>query len=146
MNFLSVKTPVKNAFRPASRRVALPMSIKLTIPAGLDWVIKQRLTSVIAHALLDSRSTAQRVDELCRLDKVLSQHRDIQEVILYGYELSLLHSFLMEQERGYAIWSPVFIPQRASLTILAQLRAILPWLRMLCRQVDCYADRPFRAR
>ena len=148
MNLINTKPLTGNSFRSVGQKVILPQKAKVSIPAGLDWVIKQRLTYVIAYTLIDTRYSVFEVEDLYRLDKLLSQYpkRDIHNVVLYGYELSWLLSFLMEQEKQYHIWSVGLVPSRALRTIQADLRGLLPKLRTICRQVDLYADRPVHQR
>ena len=148
MNLLNAKPLAGNDFRSVSQKALLPMTAHVSIPAGLDWVIKQRLTTVIAYTLIDTRYSVYEVKDLCQLDKQLSQRpqRDIHNVVLYGYELSTLLSFLMEQEKQYKTWSVGLVPAWASRTIQADLRGLLPKLRGLCRQVDLYANRPIHQR
>ena len=148
MNLISTNPLTGNNFRSVDQKAILPQKANVSIPAGLDWVIKQRLTTVIAYTLIDTRYSAFEVEDLCRLDKLLSQRpqRDIYNVMLYGHELSTLLSFLMEQEKQYHIWSVGLVPDRAMRTIQADLRGLLPKLRSICRQVDLYADRPVHQR
>lgn len=148
MNLINTKPLIGNCFRSVGQKAILPQKAKVSIPAGLDWVIKQRLTSVIAYTLIDTRYSVFEVENLCRMDKLLSQHphRDIHNVVLYGYEMSTLLSFLMEQEKQFHIWSVGLVPDRALRTIQADLRVLLPKLRSICRQVDLYADRPVHQR
>lgn len=122
----------------------LPETATVTIPAGLDWVLRQRLTSVIAAQLISGDCSQGRVDALIQIDEALvaDDRRDIHKVRLYGYELSVLHSFLLRQERAYQTWRIGIVPDRAALTIRAQLRDVLSQLHALCRRVDLYADRP----
>lgn len=148
MDLIIAKPLTGNNFRSVDQKATLPMKANVSIPAGLDWVIKQRLTTVIAYTLIDTRFSNYEVEDLYRLDKLLSQRptRDIHNVVLYGYELSTLLSFLMEQEKQYTYWSVGLVPDRALRTIQADLRGLLPKLRAICRQVDLYADRPIHQR
>ncbi|GAB3788550.1 hypothetical protein GCM10028818_55320 [Spirosoma horti] len=144
MNLINAKPLAGNYFRSVGQKAILPQRANVSIPAGLDWVIKQRLTSVIAYTLIDTRYSAFEVEDLCRLDKLLTPRSqlDIHNVVLYGYELSTLLSFLMEQEKQYHIWSVGLVPDWALRTMQADLRGLLPKIRCICRQVDLYADRP----
>lgn len=145
MNY-SPSTLAGNAFRPATKKPLLPQKATFHIPAGLNWVIRQRLTSVIVSALMSGTDSTPPVDDLCRLDTFLSQQRASQPLTLYGFELSTLYSFLLAQYRLYSVWSPSLVSDRASRTLLADLRGILPQLRAICRGVDLYADRPIHKR
>lgn len=122
----------------------LPDKILVSIPAGLDWVVRQRLTSVIAAQLISGDQSQGRVDTLMQLDVALSVsgRRDVHRTQLYGFELSVLYSFLLRQERTYGQWRNGLVPDRAALTIRAQLRGFLGQLHAQCRRVDLYADRP----
>lgn len=126
----------------SAERPLLPMKTSISVPPGLNWVIKQRITSVIAYSILAGEPHEQRTEVLSRLDILLSQRRDIHQVILYGYELTVLCSFLIEQEQQFDQWSAGLLPDRASRIIRADLRGLLPKLRTLCLQVDVCANRP----
>lgn len=143
--FISQLLPV--ASRPKTRPALLPETEFITVPAGLDWVIRHRLTSIIAAQLISGDQSQGRVDALIQLDVALSLNgrRDIHRTRLYGFELSVLYSFLLRQERTYGQWRVNAIPDRAALTIRAQLRGFLSELHAQCRRVDLYADRPLSA-
>jgi hypothetical protein len=130
--------------RAKARPALLPETGFITIPAGLDWVIRQRLTSVIAAQLISGDQSQGRVDALMQLDVALSisGRRDIHRTQLYGFELSVLYSFLLRQERTYGQWRANTVPDRAALTIRAQLRGFLSELHAQCCRVDLSADRP----
>lgn len=148
MNLAIASSRPINSFSSVRKVNLLPTTAKVTVPAGLDWVILQRLTEVSAFAALGVHCTDHRVDDLSRLIKLLSQddRRDIHQVSLYGYELAIFYSFLLEQEQCYHAWSRTHVPVKAIRTIRADLRGLLPKLHALCRQVDVFADRPVRDR
>lgn len=140
----AAKSRVQNVATPQKKVSHLPVSAQLSVKPGLDWVLKKRLTSVIVYALLGAAPTKQSVEDLSRLDKIISAagRRDIDQVTLYGYELATLYSFLFEQARHYAHWSAEYVPARATRIIEADLRRLLLELHALCRRIDVYADRP----
>lgn len=139
---ISALLPVRS--RTKAQPALLPETKLISVPAGLDWVLRQRLTSVIAAQLISGDQSQGRVDALMQLDVALSRsgQRDIHQTRLYGYELTVLYSFLLRQERTYQKWQNDVVPDRATLTIRAQLREFLDQLHTICRQVDLYADRP----
>lgn len=124
------------------------MKAPVSVPPGLDQVVRQHLTRVIGDSLQGDQRTRCSPDDLSRLSAALSadRRRDIYRVTLYGYELAMLYAFLLEQEPSYALWSADLVPARASRAIHAQLRGLLPTLHALCRRVDVFADRPVHTR
>lgn len=133
-----------NALRTSSKKKLLPRKALISIPVGLDWIVKQRVTSAIAVARLESPRDSAQYTDLVQIDNALTRtgRVDMLRIELYGYELTLLYSFLLRQEQNYSQWSTGLVPDRAIITIHAQLRAFLPQLRAVCRQVDVYANRP----
>ena len=132
-------------FAPAPVKGAgLPETTRVTIPSGLDWVVRQRVAYLLTDLPSDSDPTNGRVDDLKRLDKVLRQNgrSDIYQVVFWGYEVRALLAFLMEQERTYAHWWVDYVPVRAKRTICADLRGLITEVRAQCRAVDVYAHRP----
>jgi hypothetical protein len=144
MNLLGVKAQIQGFLWPNRTNGRLSKTAKLSIPAGLDWIIKQRLATVIAYTLTDSRSTLHRTEDLSTLSLALGQNerRDIYQVTLYGSELAVLYSFLIEQERQYWVWSPGLVPQWACERIRTDLYELIARLRMLCRAIDPLVNRP----
>lgn len=145
MLVISRLLPVRSHLK--ARPALLPETALISVPAGLDWVLRHRLTSVIAAQLISGDQSQGRVDALMQLDMVLTRsgRRDIHQVRLYGYELTVLYSFLLRQERSFGQWRTSVVPDRAALTIRAQLRDVLNELHARCRRVDLYADRPLSA-
>jgi hypothetical protein len=133
-----------NTLRTSSKKKLLPRKAQISIPVGLDWIVKQRLTSAITFARLESPQDSAQYTDLVQINNALTRtgRIDMHLVELYGYELTLLYSFLLRQEQSYSQWSTGLVPHRAQITIHAQLRAFLPQLRAICRQVDVYANRP----
>lgn len=127
---------------PATRPI-LPMKTSLSVPAGLDWVIKQRIITVIACS--SGKPPEVRLEILSRLNSLFSQRQDIHQITLYGYELTVLYSFLLEQEQQFDQWSADLLPVRATHSIRGRLQVFLPQLRTICLQVDGYANRPVHA-
>ena len=141
---VSPPTLAVNCFRPNRTTTLLPQKVTFQLSTRLNWVIRQRLTSVIAAALISGNESIPKIDDLCRLDALLSQPKASQLLTLYGFELSTLYSFVLAQQRQYSVWSQGLVADGACRSLQADLRSILPQLRAICRGVDVYADRPIR--
>lgn len=144
MKLLTISRLLPARSRSKARPALLPETALISVPAGLDWVLRYRLTSVIAAQLISGNQSQGRVDALMQLDIALARsgRRDIYQTQLYGYELTVLYSFLLRQERSYETWRNGVVPDGAVLTIRAQLRDFLSELHARCRRVDLYVDRP----
>ena len=123
---------------------SLPTTVRVSVPAGLDWVVRHRLTQITAQAVEELPATAYRRQALVGLNQALHQggRSDIYEHTLWGGEVGVLYSFLLEQERSFISWSSATLPVKAVHTVRAQLRGLLPKLHALCRGVDIGAHRP----
>lgn len=126
----------------------LPSKTQLTIPAGLDWVIKRQLNQVIQQRLMGVCCTEYPLDDLYRLDQTLGQteQKASYTLTIYGYELITLCGFLMEQEQWYSVWWPNVVPAELQRQTRASLKGFLETLRPLCRTVDVFASRPVGGR
>lgn len=144
MNSFTAKTPTAQNIRAVGKLNLLPAKAIISITSGLDWVIKQHLTGVIIGSLMDEDPTRLHLDDLIQLDMAINKdgRSDIHRQTLYGFELSVLYSFLLEQNKAGQIWKSVPVPARGRRALEAQLRGLLPALRTTCRQVDLLAAGP----
>lgn len=144
MLFGLVKLRARQTVAPVSKGTLLPFQTKISIPAGLDWVVRQRVVHVLALAKKDLSTKAPELNDLVRLNDVLNQdgRKDIDNVTIYGYELSLLYAFLVAQERCFSLWASDLIPPGATGRIRTDLHQLLTYLQTRLHQVDPYADRP----
>ncbi|QHV97976.1 hypothetical protein [Spirosoma endbachense] len=145
MNLMTALNPrTVNFLTSVGKGNLLPMKAEMTIPATLDWVIRQRMFQVWqlqGTGAYESETSREDLYKLYQTFGPFERSWDYK-MTLYGFEWNLLYSFLLEQDQWFFVWASDVIPPYLQANVKKELATFIQDLETVCMVVDVWASRP----